>query len=151
MQLPSCDSPNTSQRFALGESNVRLVCENSTYSVSVLQGCEGQWYCSTTTAMHGINTPLPPSLPSCPTPPCNITRLITVFPQLRKLLDTMTTVAAMLLKIMVLYSCVSYSFAAVGMAIFGDAKSTILEPRCAAEVSKCHITPVFYHAYYRRT
>lgn len=76
---------------------------------------------------------------------------MTVFPQLRKLLDTMTTVAAMLLKIMVLYSCVSYSFAAVGMAIFGDAKSTILEPRCAAEASKCHMTPAFYRVYYRRT
>lgn len=41
----------------------------------------------------------------------------------------MSTVAAMLLKIMVLYSCVSYTFAAVGMAIFADAKSDVLEPR----------------------
>lgn len=56
-------------------------------------------------------------------------RLLTVFPQIRRLLETMSTVAAMLMKIMVLYSCVSYSFAAVGMAIFADAKSDILEPR----------------------
>lgn len=57
-------------------------------------------------------------------------RVLTVFPQLRRLLETMSTVAAMLLKIMVLYSCVSFSFAAIGMAIFGDATSDILEPRC---------------------
>lgn len=35
----------------------------------------------------------------------------------------------MLLRIMVLYSCVSYAYAAIGMAIFGDARSDILEPR----------------------
>lgn len=57
-------------------------------------------------------------------------RVLTVFPQLRRLLETMSTVAAMLLKIMVLYSCVSFSFAAIGMAVFGDATSDILEPRC---------------------
>ena len=33
---PSCDSPNTSQRFALGASNVCLVAENPTCSVPVL-------------------------------------------------------------------------------------------------------------------
>lgn len=41
----------------------------------------------------------------------------------------MSTVAAMLVRIMLLYSCVSYTFAAVGMAIFADAKSDLLEPR----------------------
>lgn len=56
-------------------------------------------------------------------------RLVAVFPQLRRLVETMSTVAAMLVKIMVLYSCVSYTFATVGMAIFADAKSDLLEPR----------------------
>ncbi|CAM9499373.1 unnamed protein product, partial [Hapterophycus canaliculatus] len=58
-----------------------------------------------------------------------VMRLVTVFPQLRGLLETMSTVAAMLMKIMVLYSCVSYSFATVGMAVFANAKSDILGPR----------------------
>eukprot|EP00903_Cladosiphon_okamuranus_P010280 g9732.t2 len=58
-----------------------------------------------------------------------VLRLVTVFPQLRRLVETMLTVAAMLVKIMVLYSCVSYSFATVGMAIFADATSDLLEPR----------------------
>ncbi|CAM9781465.1 unnamed protein product [Pylaiella littoralis] len=58
-----------------------------------------------------------------------VLRLLTVFPQMRRLLETMSTVAAMLVKIMVLYSCVSYSFAAVGMAIFANAKSDTLLPR----------------------
>lgn len=60
---------------------------------------------------------------------CEWPRLLTVFPQIRRLLEALSNVAAMLMKIMVLYSCVSYSFAAVGMAIFADAKSDILEPR----------------------
>lgn len=63
------------------------------------------------------------------TVPRHLFRLVTVFPQLRRLVETMSTVAAMLLKIMVLYSCVSYSFATVGMAIFADATSDLLEPR----------------------
>eukprot|EP00752_Nemacystus_decipiens_P018420 g16518.t1 len=58
-----------------------------------------------------------------------VLRLVTVFPQLRGLVETMSTVAAMLVKIMVLYSCVSYTFATVGMAVFADAKSDLLEPR----------------------
>ncbi|CAN0026247.1 unnamed protein product [Ectocarpus fasciculatus] len=58
-----------------------------------------------------------------------VLRLVTVFPQLRKLLETMSTVAGMLMKIMVLYSCVSYTFATLGMAIFATAKSDLLEPR----------------------
>ncbi|CAM9717141.1 unnamed protein product [Scytosiphon promiscuus] len=58
-----------------------------------------------------------------------VMRLVTVFPQLRGLLETMATVAAMLMKIMVLYSCVSYSFATVGMAIFANARSDVLGPR----------------------
>lgn len=64
-------------------------------------------------------------------------RLVTVFPQLRRLVETMSTVAAMLLKIMVLYSCVSYTFAAVGMAIFADAKSDLLEPRWVLYLRGC--------------
>ena len=39
--MPSCDSPNTSQRFALGEGDVCLVGQNPTCSVPALQGCEG--------------------------------------------------------------------------------------------------------------
>ncbi|CAM9168445.1 unnamed protein product [Ectocarpus sp. 12 AP-2014] len=58
-----------------------------------------------------------------------VLRLVTVFPQLRKLLETMSTVAGMLMKIMVLYSCVSYMFATLGMAIFANARSVLLEPR----------------------
>ncbi|CAM9588976.1 unnamed protein product [Ectocarpus sp. 4 AP-2014] len=58
-----------------------------------------------------------------------VLRLVTVFPQLRKLLETMSTVAGMLMKIMVLYSCVSYIFATLGMAIFANARSGLLEPR----------------------
>ncbi|CBN80110.1 K+ transporter, Kef-type [Ectocarpus siliculosus] len=58
-----------------------------------------------------------------------VLRLVTVFPQLRKLLETMSTVAGMLMKIMVLYSCVSYTFATLGMAIFSNARSDLLEPR----------------------
>ena len=39
---PSRDSLNTSQRFALGASNVRLVGEDPTGSVPALQRCEGR-------------------------------------------------------------------------------------------------------------
>ena len=42
-EYTSCDSPNTSRRFALGASNVCLVGENPTCSFPALQGCEGLW------------------------------------------------------------------------------------------------------------
>ena len=38
---PSCDSPNTSRRFALGASNVCLVDKKPTCSVPTWKGCEG--------------------------------------------------------------------------------------------------------------
>ena len=44
---PSCDSPNTLRRFALGA----LVGENPAVSVPVLCGCEGQ-FSYDCTAMH---------------------------------------------------------------------------------------------------
>ena len=52
---PSCDSPNTSRRFALGASNVCLVGENPTFSVPVLyEGVRGSLVVHTTAAMHDI-------------------------------------------------------------------------------------------------
>lgn len=59
-----------------------------------------------------------------------------MFPNLLKLLETMSAVGGMLMKIMALYSCVSYSFATVGMAIFADATSDVLPARCVT----CSIT-----------
>ena len=73
--------------------------------------------------------PLSAIIALCATAVLPLNRLVTVFPQLRRLVETMSTVAAVLVKIMVLYSCVSYTFAAVGMAVFADAKSDLLEPR----------------------
>ena len=58
---PSCDSPNTSRRFALGAtSNACLVGENTKCSVAALQGWEGLRSCMTT------STPALPSLSTNP-------------------------------------------------------------------------------------
>ncbi|CAN0445858.1 unnamed protein product [Ascophyllum nodosum] len=58
-----------------------------------------------------------------------VLRLLTVFPSLRKFLETISTVPVMVVKILVLYVYVSHSFAAIGMALFADSKSDILAPR----------------------
>ncbi|CAM9436438.1 unnamed protein product [Choristocarpus tenellus] len=58
-----------------------------------------------------------------------ILRLLTVFPHLRELLEWMSTVASMLVKILMLYFCVSFSFAVVGMGLFTDTSSDELGPR----------------------
>ena len=55
---PSCDSPNTSRRFALGASNVCLVVENPT-GFSCRHSRDARVYGHTTTAMHKLSTPPP--------------------------------------------------------------------------------------------
>ena len=56
---PSCDSPNTSRRFALGES---IACVVDDKPGVLRPGIVGEQRCMdihTTTAMHGMNAPLP--------------------------------------------------------------------------------------------
>lgn len=69
-----------------------------------------------------------------------------MFPSLLKILETLSSVMGMLMRIMALYSCVSYSFATVGMAIFADATSDLLPSRCVIYSKPLYPLPSF-HAY----
>ena len=67
---PSCHSPNTSQRFALGASNVCLVGENRRAPSRYCTGA--RVYGHTPTAMHDNKYPSPPprnAIGSFPVPP----------------------------------------------------------------------------------
>ena len=55
---PSCDSPNTSRRFALSASNVCLVGE--TRRAPSRHSKKARVYGHTTAAMHKLSTPPPP-------------------------------------------------------------------------------------------
>ena len=63
---PSCESPNTSWRFALGASNF---CPVKTRRIPSRHRRDVRVYDHTTTAMHDMSTPpAPPHLNYCPTP-----------------------------------------------------------------------------------